>query len=192
MKCDIILSLVFYFCGCFYMVYGAVIIAIDAKSKVSRLFLLITSSLAIWSFSCSISNSAPTAQVSAYWRSFSAFGWGVFSSLLLHFLLVLTKTESRLNKRAMFVILYLPALINIILLLLWIACREAISNGTNRFWLGKHGSHVCREDLAQPILHNFFNCEYYSTFSMVEQNRILPPREKRQIKRFIVSILFVF
>jgi hypothetical protein len=115
MKHDLLLSIIFYLCGCFYMVFGASTINNNAKSNANRLFLLLTSSLAIWSFSYSISNSAPTAEASAFWRSFSVFGWGVFNSIALHFILVLTKNESRLNKRNMYIMLYLPAFINIIL-----------------------------------------------------------------------------
>ena len=74
MNYSLILSIALYICGCFYMVFGAVIIAINAKSKVNRMFIHLTSSLAIWSFSYSISTSVPTAEMSAFVRSFSAFG----------------------------------------------------------------------------------------------------------------------
>jgi len=115
MNYSLILSIALYICGCFYMVFGACVIAINAKSKVNRVFLLLTSSLAVWSFSYSISTSVPTAEMSAFVRSFSAFGWGIFSSLLLHFALLLPKIDNRLSKRFIYVVLYLPALINIIL-----------------------------------------------------------------------------
>jgi len=45
----------------------------------------------------------------------SVFGWGFFHSLLLHFVLILTKTNRRLNKQIMLVLLYLPSFINVIL-----------------------------------------------------------------------------
>ncbi|NLJ70196.1 MAG: EAL domain-containing protein [Clostridiaceae bacterium] len=115
MKYSLMLSIILYICGCFYMIFGACTIATNINSKANRLFLLLTSSLAIWSFSLSVSNSAATAEESAFCRSFSVFGWGVFSSILLHFILVLTKTERRLNKRIKYITTYLPAFINIIL-----------------------------------------------------------------------------
>ena len=115
MQYDFILSIVFYICGCFYALFGAYIAAVNAKSKVNRLFVMLTSSMAIWSFANSISNSANTADKSAFWKCISVFGWGVFFSLLLHFILVLTKTDSKLNKRIMYVLLYFPSVINIIL-----------------------------------------------------------------------------
>lgn len=115
MKYDLALSIIFYVCGCFYMVFGASLVTNNAKSKANRLFLFLTTSLAIWSFSYSISNSALTAELSAFWRSFSVFGWGFYNSVLLHFVLVITKVENRLNKRKMLVMLYLPSVINVIL-----------------------------------------------------------------------------
>ncbi len=115
MKYSLILSMAFYVCGCFYMIFGAYTIIANAKSTVNRLFVILTSSMAIWSFSHSIAASAPTAEASIFWRCFSVFGWGVFYSLLLHIVLLLTKTEIRFNKRILYLMLYLPALINIIL-----------------------------------------------------------------------------
>lgn len=114
MEYDVLLSIIFYLCGCFYMIYSAVIIASYAKSNVNWLFVSMVSALAIWAFAHSISNSASTAEVSAYWRAFSALGWGTCNSFLLHFILVLTKVENRFNKRKMMAVIYLPALINII------------------------------------------------------------------------------
>ncbi|MGI6392017.1 MAG: EAL domain-containing protein [Candidatus Izemoplasmatales bacterium] len=97
------------------MIFGAYMITSNKKSRINRLFLLVTSSMAIWSFSYAISNSAPTAESSAFWRCMSVFGWGFFHSLLLHFVLILTNTEKRLNKRIKLIILYLPVFINVIL-----------------------------------------------------------------------------
>ncbi len=115
MKYAFAISIIYYICGCFYAFLCAYTVVANAKSKINRLFLILTSSMAIWSFSYSLSNSASTAEASAFWRLFSVFGWGIFYSILLHFVLLLTKTESRLNKWIMHLMIYLPAVINIIL-----------------------------------------------------------------------------
>ncbi|MGI6738843.1 MAG: EAL domain-containing protein [Christensenellales bacterium] len=115
MEYDVILSIIFYLCGCFYMVFSAALVANYVNNKINWLFVSLISSLAIWAFSHAISISASTAEISAYWRSFSAFGWGSFSSFLLHFILVITKTANRLKERKMLLMLYLPVLINIVL-----------------------------------------------------------------------------
>ncbi|MGI6506915.1 MAG: EAL domain-containing protein [Saccharofermentanales bacterium] len=112
---DFILSIIFYICGCFYALFGAYVTAVNVESKINRLFVVLTASMAVWSIGYSLSNAAETAEKSGFWRSFSVFGWGIFFSLLIHFILVFTKTESRLSKRAILGLLYLPALVNVIL-----------------------------------------------------------------------------
>ena len=73
-----------------------------------------TISLAIWSFSYSVALAAHTAEQSIFWRCVTVFGWGIIYSIFLHFVLVLG--NSRLLKRRMtLVVIYLPAIINIIL-----------------------------------------------------------------------------
>jgi len=114
-KYSLILSIIFYICGCFYMIFGAYIAADNVKSNVNRLFVFMTSTLAIWSFAFSLSTSAPTAEASAFWRCVSVFGWGVFYSVMFRFVLILTKVKRRLNKWVRLAVIYVPALINIIL-----------------------------------------------------------------------------
>ncbi|HHU49451.1 MAG TPA: hypothetical protein GXZ37_07010, partial [Clostridiales bacterium] len=115
MKYSLLVSTLYYICGFFYMIFGIYAIVSNAKSRTNRLFLITTGSMAVWSFTFSIAASAPTAEASAFWRCVSVFGWGVFYSLFLHFVLILTKTKSRLNKRMMFALIYLPAFINVVL-----------------------------------------------------------------------------
>ena len=111
----LMLSTIFYICGCFYAIFGAYIVAYNAKSGTSKLFMVVTSSMAIWSFSYAISNSAPTAESSAFWRCFSVFGWGVFYSVLIHFVLILTNFKIRFDKRIVHFALYFPSFLNIML-----------------------------------------------------------------------------
>lgn len=80
MKYDFIISIVFYLCGCFYMLFGAYMLAVNAKSYVNRLYVTLTSSLAIWALAFSISSTAPTVEGSAFWAACSTFGWGTFYS----------------------------------------------------------------------------------------------------------------
>ncbi|MGI6090584.1 MAG: diguanylate cyclase domain-containing protein, partial [Saccharofermentanales bacterium] len=115
MKYSLLVSTLYYICGCFYLVFGTYTIASNTKSKANRLFLLLTSSMAIWSFTYAISSSAPTAESSAFWRCMSVFGWSFFHSLLLHFALILTNYKFQINKLSDIFILYLPSFINVIL-----------------------------------------------------------------------------
>ena len=50
MSYSLIVSTAYYASGCFYLIFGTYAVAANAKSHINRLFLLVTSSLAIWSF----------------------------------------------------------------------------------------------------------------------------------------------
>ena len=115
MKHDIALSMIYYICGCFYTFFGLYIFARNPKSYINRLFLLITFSMAAWSFAYSFSTSEPTAEARAFWTSFSVFGWGAFYSFFLHFVLILTKSRLQLNTPGKTIVFYLPSLISMIL-----------------------------------------------------------------------------
>jgi diguanylate cyclase (GGDEF)-like protein len=71
--------------------------------------------MAIWAFTYSFANTAPTAEAAAFWKNMAASGWGTFYSIIFHFFLVFTKTKIRLNKRMALTLIYVPALVNIIL-----------------------------------------------------------------------------
>ncbi|HHT24761.1 MAG TPA: EAL domain-containing protein [Clostridiaceae bacterium] len=192
MKYSLMLSIILYVCGCVYIVFGACTIAKNANNKVNRLFLLLTISLAIWSFSHSISNSAATAEESAFCRSFSVFGWGIFSSILLHLILVLAKTESRLNKRILYGMIYLPAFINI------------ISFGPFGYFFEKQYKMVQTDfgwmNMAPMYYAGIWLNLYYIIFSIVSLIllicwwRKLEPHtaEKRLAKHFLISIILLF
>lgn len=115
MEHDIIISLIFYIFGCFYIFFGVYTLISNAKSYINWRFLLLTLSMATWAFAYSFSISAPTAEADTFWVSFSVFGWGLFFGFFLHFVLVLTKADARLNKSAMYILLYLPGVISIIM-----------------------------------------------------------------------------
>ena len=192
MKYSLTLSIILYICGCFYMIFGAITIRNNTKSKVNRLFLLLACSLAIWSFAYSISNSAPTAEVSTFWRTFSVFGWGGFSSILLHFVLVLTKAESRLNRRSILALLYLPALINIILFgpFGYLVEKQYVMVQTDYGWL----------NVAPMYAAGIWLNSYYFVFSLVTLILLIRwwrkmeshTPEKRYARNFLLSIMLLF
>lgn len=193
MKYSLMLSVLFYICGCFYMFFGIYAIVADVKSRVNRLFLLLTISMAIWSFAYSISNSAPTAEMSAFWRSSSVFGWGVFHSILVHFILILTKNKALLNKqRSTLILLYLPTLINIVLFAPfgYLATTQYKMVQTDFGWTNV---------LPMNIWGGWLSL-YHIVFStigirlLIRWWKELEPRTllKRQLSYFLISMLFPF
>lgn len=104
-----------YIFGSFYVFFGMHTRFFNLKSRVNKQFFRLMVALAVWAYAYVISISEPTAESSAFWRSFSVFGWGVFHSILLHFVLIITEYRNLSNKRSTLVIIYLPAVINIVL-----------------------------------------------------------------------------
>ena len=118
MKYATLISIVFHLCSCFYIFIGAYVHLSNLENRIGRLYLMLATSMSSWAFGYAVANSAPTAEASAYWRSFGVLGLGVFYSILLHFLLIFTNDAKLLNKRYGALILipiYLPAVINVIL-----------------------------------------------------------------------------
>lgn len=83
----------------------------NPRSTTNRTFFALTISLFTWSFGFSMAISAPDIEACLFWRRFSAFGWGTFYCILLHFLISLTGRLSLLNRWWKYVSMYLPALI---------------------------------------------------------------------------------
>ncbi|NLK02590.1 MAG: hypothetical protein GX314_05945, partial [Clostridiaceae bacterium] len=192
MKYAFILSITFYVCSCFYAIFGSYLIVNNENNKANRLFVLLTSSMAIWSFAYSIANSVPTAEENAFWRCMSVFGWGVFYSILLHFILVLTNTEERLNKRLMLVVLYLPAVINIILYAPfgYLAEKQYKVVQTDFGWIDK-----LPMDMGKLWI-NLYPIIFVipSIILLIRWRRELEPHSlmKRQATIFLITVLFPF
>jgi hypothetical protein len=186
------LSLLYYLCGFFYMGFGTYAIDTNAKSYVNRLFVLAMSSTATWAFAYSISTSAPTAEASAYWRCMSVFGWGVFYSILLHFVLILTKTEIRISKWVLHTLIYLPAVINILLFAPF-------------GYLAEKQYHMVKSDFGWVNIlpgdsWRIWIALYYLVFAaasvllLIRWWRNLEPQDpqKRLARNFLISVLFPF
>ncbi|MGI6090284.1 MAG: EAL domain-containing protein [Saccharofermentanales bacterium] len=190
MKYSLSLSILYYLCGFFYMGFGTYALETNAKSRVNQLFILITASTATWAFAYSISISASTAEASIFWGCLSVFGWGVFYSIMLHFVLILTKTRIPFKKQIMLAIIYLPAVINILLFAPfgYLAEKQFQMVETDFGWIN-----------VLPInMGNIWFITYYSIFTLVililliHWWRRIEPQDpqKRQATYFLISILF--
>ena len=122
----------------------------------------------------------------------SVFGWGVFYSILLHFILVLTNTEERLNKRLMLVVLYLPAVINIILYAPfgYLAEKQYKVVQTDFGWIDK-----LPMDMGKLWI-NLYPIIFVipSIILLIRWRRELEPHSlmKRQATIFLITVLFPF
>ena len=84
---------------------------IDKKSPVNRLFLFACLSFFIWSFAYGFFYLVPAKQEAWFWYRISSVGWISFSSLLLHFFLLMTNRKKMLSSPLLYLWLYLPVLL---------------------------------------------------------------------------------
>lgn len=108
-----IFSLVFFIAFAVYFILGIYTICINPKNILNRLFFAACISLSIWAFCFSIANSAQDYETAIFWRRLTSLGWGTVYSLLLHFFLIVTERKKILKNKWIYVVLYLPALVNV-------------------------------------------------------------------------------
>lgn len=113
MSLSYIFSLVFFIAFAIYFIFGIYTLSINTKSMLNRLFFAACLSLSIWAFCFSIANSAQDYETALLWRRWASLGWGTVYSLLLHFYLILTERDKILQKKWLYVLLYLPAVVNV-------------------------------------------------------------------------------
>ena len=190
MKYSVLVSVLYYLCGSIYMGLGTYALDTNAKSRVNRLFILITSSTAVWAFAFSVSNSAPTPEESIFWGCLSVFGWGVFYSIMLHFVLILTKAKIPFKKPMMVAIIYFPAVINILLFAPFgfLAEKQYQMVKTDLGW----------RNVLPMNMGDIWFMAYYSVYTIVililliRWWRKIEPQDpqKRIARNFLISLLF--
>ncbi len=79
-----------------YFIIGFYVIRLFRKSKVCKIFFVLTLSLAIWSLPASFLYLAENTIEYAFWNKISAFGWCTFEAIGLYF--VMTLTENKLMR----------------------------------------------------------------------------------------------
>jgi diguanylate cyclase (GGDEF)-like protein/PAS domain S-box-containing protein len=94
----------------FYFLVGLNVIRLYRKSKVCKIFFILTLSLAIWSLPGAFVYLAENPQEYALWNKISALGWCTFEAIGLYF--VMTLTENKLMRHwYVKLLILLPAVI---------------------------------------------------------------------------------
>ena len=123
MEASLILSVCFLAVCAISLIFGAYVLYNDVKSKLNWAFFAVCASLSVWAFGFSIAVSAPDVQTCLFWRRFSAFGWGIIFSFILHFFLILARKQKLLRQWWTYLLLYLPALVTL--------CAFSLPTGIN-------------------------------------------------------------
>lgn len=119
MSLPLIFSIIFFAAFVLYFFFGLYVLFLNVNSTLHRVFFFSFISLCFWAFSFSIANSAPDYETCLFWRRMAAVGWGIYYSILLHCVLILTDKNRLLQKKWLYVILYLPAAFNLFVFCLY-------------------------------------------------------------------------
>ncbi len=107
-----IFSFVFLLAALIPIFWGFHIIKLNKKSSINRAFLLLCISLSIWSFGFSMANLSQNLENALIWRRFSALGWTLIFSVIVHFLLLVSNQKDDIKHSKYLFLIYIPALIN--------------------------------------------------------------------------------
>jgi len=184
-----LVALIYYIAYIIYVYCAIYIMTRNAKATLNRLFLIICVALCIWALSFSISAYAYDPRTVLRWRMFAAFGWGTIYSFLLHFIILLTGHEKWLKNKLVYLALYVPALINVLVfgLLRSVAEKEFNFVFTSTGWFS----------LQNNTFFGWFFNVYYIVFSIAVMILIWKWRknavntsQKNQATLIFISFLF--
>lgn len=109
------LSFIFFLTSAVYFFCGVMVISYNSSSTLHRVLFCSFLCLAWWAFAFTIANNAPSYETALLWRRLASAGWGIYYSLFLHYSLILTERKALLQKYWLYLLLYLPAALNVFL-----------------------------------------------------------------------------
>jgi len=90
------------------LLLGSYVLLRDRRERLNQVFFLISLCFAVWAFAFAFWPSAPTKSHAWFWFRFSAIGWTLTPSLLLHFLILLSRRERYLRRWWTYALIYIP------------------------------------------------------------------------------------
>lgn len=106
----IVLFMLSFFACLVYLYVGIKAYKLNRSSKINKIFLLLCTIMAIWSFAYSFAYIAEDDLVFSLWNKISAFGWCTFSSIILYLVLEIVESNM-LRYKTIKAIILLPAFI---------------------------------------------------------------------------------
>lgn len=146
------ISIILYLAVGVFFYIGTYILSLNRESILNRAFFGLSLSAALWAFSFSIANNAESIETALFWRRISTMGWGLFFSLMLDFVLVLTSWKFLMRNKWIYAVIYLPSFIN-----LWVfALYTPIVNNQYNLVMGKMGWIHVTENTSWEIFFRFY------------------------------------
>ncbi len=154
-----LLSFVLIIVCAMFLFYGLFILSLNSESRMHRIFFISCLSLSLWAFSLAISNNAYDYETCLFWRRVGAFGWGPFFSLLLHFIIILIEKGEIFKKRWLYILIYLPAVVSVLVFGLYSRTAVKTYNLVNTYagWV----------NISYNTFWDWFYNLYYISFSMI-------------------------
>ncbi|SHJ75340.1 PAS domain S-box-containing protein/diguanylate cyclase (GGDEF) domain-containing protein [Anaerocolumna jejuensis DSM 15929] len=128
-----ILSFLSMIAGVVYLVVGVTTYTLNKKSTIGKAFLLLTASMALWSFSYSHAYVTENIYIFGFWNKLSAFGWCLFPALTLYMVFALTK-DRFLDSTLKCALLFAPAALFCYMDLFVFFPGKPYSHGAYRFF----------------------------------------------------------
>jgi len=105
----IILTGLYLICSTVYIFMGISILLKDPKSKVNKIFFLISITLYLWAVMLALMINAPNASTAAFYERMTTFCWSFIYYEFLYYCIFLTKRENILRETWQRLLLFLPA-----------------------------------------------------------------------------------
>lgn len=188
MSIPVIFSVIFSLACAGSAFFGIYILYINPYSSTNKIFFALNMALTIWALSFSIAISAPDFDTCLLWRRISAFGWGSFFSILLHFFMALTGKKELLKKWWVYFLLYIPSAATILAFSFFPAINPGQYNllQTPFGWTNK----------AVNNGWDWFHSIYYATFAIIGfimvwlwGKKSKDKKTKRQSRLILVSFI---
>lgn len=188
MTTQIVFSVLFFIA---FIAYVQVVIHIFPYRKsapINRLVIVIGLAMAIWSLGFSVANSAKDYEAALLWRRISSIGWGMIFTLLLHFTLTILVKPEKVLKKWLYVLIYLPGIITVVLF----GLHPSIARGqynliyTSTGWLN--------QSMNNGI--DWFFYSYFISYTLISLSVMLYVRLKsnenrKNISRLMLSTIFI-
>lgn len=107
-----IYSLIYWLSALIFVLIGLYGYALNDRGKENRVFLYLCSTLFVWSLSFAFLSVASKFEVAVIIYRISVLGWGVFYSVLLHYMMIVSENQLLDNRKTYF-LMYLPAVTNV-------------------------------------------------------------------------------
>ena len=183
-----IVSLFFLVACAIYLLYCLLGLSNKTRSAMYWLFLGLCLSMSVWAFSFSAGNVATDYESCLIWRRIGSIGWGTMFSFFIHYILLLTENRM-LKKKWIYIILYLPAILNIFLYGIYTNTAVQSYNlvNTSYGWINISGN---------TALDWYYNI-YYVSFSLIGIILLLrwgfKSKDKiKQKEAILISVSYIF